>query len=150
MLLTLDNQIDTTTGTVKARASFDNKDAALFPNEFVNVRLLVDTLGGTTLIPASTIQHNGQAAFDSHQPRLNASLPQTLCRVQHLIAAGSHANVLGEVDPTHHSRRVHQELCGPGDVMPVSRAAHVQQIVTAYHLRVWIGKKSESVTCLPA
>jgi multidrug efflux system membrane fusion protein len=62
-LLTLDNQIDTTTGTVKARASFANKDAALFPNEFVNVRLLVDTLRDTTLIPSSTIQHNGQAAF---------------------------------------------------------------------------------------
>jgi multidrug efflux system membrane fusion protein len=62
-LLTLDNQIDTTTGTVKARASFANKDAALFPNEFVNVRLLVDMLHGTTLIPSSTIQHNGQAAF---------------------------------------------------------------------------------------
>jgi multidrug efflux system membrane fusion protein len=63
MLLTLDNQIDTTTGTVKARASFDNKDAALFPNEFVNVRLLVDTLKDATLIPTSTIQHNGQTAF---------------------------------------------------------------------------------------
>ena len=63
MLLTLDNQIDTTTGTVKARASFDNKDAALFPNEFVNVRLLVDTHRGATLIPSSTIQHNGQTAF---------------------------------------------------------------------------------------
>ena len=63
MLLTLDNQIDTTTGTVKARASFENKDAALFPNEFVNVRLLVDTHRGATLIPSSTIQHNGQTAF---------------------------------------------------------------------------------------
>jgi multidrug efflux system membrane fusion protein len=62
-LLTLDNQIDTTTGTVKARALFDNKDAALFPNEFVNVRLLVDTLHDATLIPSSAIQHNGQAAF---------------------------------------------------------------------------------------
>jgi multidrug efflux system membrane fusion protein len=62
-LLTLDNQIDTTTGTVKARASFDNKDAALFPNEFVNIRLLVDTHHGATLIPSSTIQHNGQTAF---------------------------------------------------------------------------------------
>jgi multidrug efflux system membrane fusion protein len=62
-LLTLDNQVDTTTGTVKARASFDNKDVALFPNEFVNVRLLVDTLHGATLIPSSAIQHNGQAAF---------------------------------------------------------------------------------------
>jgi multidrug efflux system membrane fusion protein len=62
-LLTLDNQVDTTTGTVKARASFDNKDVALFPNEFVNIRMLVDTLHGATLIPSSTIQHNGQAAF---------------------------------------------------------------------------------------
>jgi multidrug efflux system membrane fusion protein len=63
MLITLDNQIDTTTGTVKARASFDNKDAGLFPNEFVNVRLLVDTHHGAILIPSSTIQHNGQTAF---------------------------------------------------------------------------------------
>jgi multidrug efflux system membrane fusion protein len=62
-LLTLDNQIDTTTGTVKARASFENKDAALFPNQFVNVRLLVTTLHDATLIPGSAIQHNGQTAF---------------------------------------------------------------------------------------
>jgi multidrug efflux system membrane fusion protein len=62
-LLTLDNQIDTTTGTVKARASFDNRDNALFPNEFVNARLLVNTLQGATIIPSSAIQHNGTAAF---------------------------------------------------------------------------------------
>jgi multidrug efflux system membrane fusion protein len=62
-LLTLDNQIDTTTGTVKARASFDNRDAALFPNEFVNARLLVNTLEGATIVPSSSIQHNGTAAF---------------------------------------------------------------------------------------
>jgi multidrug efflux system membrane fusion protein len=62
-LLTLDNLIDTTTGTVKARASFDNKDTSLFPNQFVNIRLLVDTLHDATLIPASAIQHNGQADF---------------------------------------------------------------------------------------
>jgi membrane fusion protein, multidrug efflux system len=62
-LLTLDNQIDTTTGTVKARASYANKDSSLFPNEFVNTRLLVNTLHGATLIPSSAIQHNGQAAF---------------------------------------------------------------------------------------
>ena len=47
----LDNQIDTTTGTVKLRAIFDNKDDALFPNQFVNTRLLVNTLQGVTLIP---------------------------------------------------------------------------------------------------
>jgi membrane fusion protein, multidrug efflux system len=62
-LLTLDNQIDTTTGTVKGRASFDNRDAALFPNEFVNTRLLVSTLQGATIIPSSAIQQNGNQSF---------------------------------------------------------------------------------------
>src|SRR5580693_4498504 len=62
-LLTLDNLIDTTTGTVRARAVFDNKNDALFPNQFVNTRLLVNTLQGVTLVPASAIQQNGQASF---------------------------------------------------------------------------------------
>jgi multidrug efflux system membrane fusion protein len=62
-LLTLDNQIDTTTGTVKGRAIFDNKNDALFPNQFVNTRLLVNTLQGVTLVPSSAIQQNGQASF---------------------------------------------------------------------------------------
>jgi membrane fusion protein, multidrug efflux system len=62
-LMTLDNLIDTTTGTVKARASFNNKEGELFPNEFVNIRLLVNTIRNTTLIPASAIQHNGKVAF---------------------------------------------------------------------------------------
>jgi multidrug efflux system membrane fusion protein len=62
-LLTLDNQIDTTTGTVKGRALFDNKNDALFPNQFVNTRLLVNTLQGVTLIPSSAVQQNGQASF---------------------------------------------------------------------------------------
>jgi multidrug efflux system membrane fusion protein len=62
-LLTIDNQIDTTTGTVKGRSLFDNTNDALFPNQFVNTRLLVNTLQGVTLIPSSAIQHNGQASF---------------------------------------------------------------------------------------
>ncbi|MFZ0933044.1 MAG: efflux RND transporter periplasmic adaptor subunit [Bryobacteraceae bacterium] len=62
-LLTIDNQIDTTTGTVKGRSLFDNANDALFPNQFVNTRLLVNTLQGVTLIPASAIQQNGQASF---------------------------------------------------------------------------------------
>jgi multidrug efflux system membrane fusion protein len=62
-LLTLDNQIDTTTGTVKARSVFENKNDALFPNQFVNARLLVNTLQNVTLVPASAIQQNGQASF---------------------------------------------------------------------------------------
>jgi membrane fusion protein, multidrug efflux system len=62
-LLTLDNQINTTTGTVQGRAEFDNKDGTLFPNQFVNTRLLVNTMQGVTLIPASAIQQNGQTSF---------------------------------------------------------------------------------------
>jgi multidrug efflux system membrane fusion protein len=62
-LLTIDNQIDTTTGTVKGRAQFDNANHALFPNQFVNTRLRVNTLQGVTLIPSSAIQQNGQASF---------------------------------------------------------------------------------------
>jgi len=62
-LLTLDNQIDTTTGTVKGRAVFANTNDLLFPNQFVNTRLLVNTLQGVTLIPSSAIQQNGQASF---------------------------------------------------------------------------------------
>jgi multidrug efflux system membrane fusion protein len=62
-LITVDNQIDTTTGTVKLRAQFDNKDGALFPNQFVNTRLLVNTLSGVTLVPTAAIQHNGAVSF---------------------------------------------------------------------------------------
>jgi multidrug efflux system membrane fusion protein len=63
VLTAIDNQIDTTTGTVKLRATFQNSDDALFPNEFVNARLLVKTLKGVTLIPSQAVQHNGQTAF---------------------------------------------------------------------------------------
>ncbi len=62
-LFTIDNQIDTTTGTVKLRAIFDNRDDALYPNQFVNTRLLVNTLDGVTLIPTAAVQHNGQTTF---------------------------------------------------------------------------------------
>ena len=58
-----DNQIDTTTGTVKLRALFDNKKEELYPNEFVNTRLLVKTLHDQVLLPSSAIQHNGSQAF---------------------------------------------------------------------------------------
>jgi membrane fusion protein, multidrug efflux system len=62
-LIAVDNQIDTTTGTVKVRASFANDDFALFPNQFVNARLLVKTLQDVTLIPSSAVQQNGQTSF---------------------------------------------------------------------------------------
>jgi multidrug efflux system membrane fusion protein len=62
-LLTLDNQIDPTTGTLKLKAIFANENDALFANQFVNARLLVDTTRNATLIPTAAIQRNAQGAF---------------------------------------------------------------------------------------
>jgi multidrug efflux system membrane fusion protein len=60
---TVDNQIDTTTGTVKLRATFDNEEEVLFPNQFVNVKLLVNTLNGTDIVPSSAIQRGAPGTF---------------------------------------------------------------------------------------
>ena len=62
-LETHDNVIDTTTGMVKLRATFDNKDEALFPNQFVNVRLLVDTVKDATVVPVAAIQRGQPGTF---------------------------------------------------------------------------------------
>jgi membrane fusion protein, multidrug efflux system len=62
-LATLDNQIDTTTGTVKLKAEFDNQDESLFPNQFVNAQLLVDTLQGAVVVPAAAIQHGAPGDY---------------------------------------------------------------------------------------
>jgi multidrug efflux system membrane fusion protein len=62
-LTSLDNVIDTTTGTLRFRAQFHNRDLALFPNQFVNARLLVKTLNPVTLVPSAAVQHNGTSAF---------------------------------------------------------------------------------------
>jgi multidrug efflux system membrane fusion protein len=62
-LTSLDNQIDTTTGTLKFRADFPNKNDELFPNQFVNARLLVTTLKSVVLVPTAAVQHNGTASF---------------------------------------------------------------------------------------
>ena len=62
-LATLDNQIDPTTGTVKLRANFDNRNGELFPNQFVNARLLVEDKQGVTLIPTAAVQRNSQLTY---------------------------------------------------------------------------------------
>ncbi len=62
-LLTIDNQIDTSTGTVKLKAIFPNKQNELFPNQFVNARLLVDVKAKATIVPASAIQRGPQGTF---------------------------------------------------------------------------------------
>ena len=62
-LLAIDNQIDPSTGTIRMRAQFANEDSALYPNQFVNVRLLVDTLHQTILIPTAAIQRSPQSTY---------------------------------------------------------------------------------------
>jgi multidrug efflux system membrane fusion protein len=62
-LLTIDNQIDLNSGTLRFRAEFDNKDHLLFPNQFVNARLLLDTKRGATVVPAAAIQRSPQGTF---------------------------------------------------------------------------------------
>jgi membrane fusion protein, multidrug efflux system len=62
-LATHDNQIDQATGTLKLRALFGNKDDVLFPNQFVNARLLVDERRGATLVPNAAVQRNSQATY---------------------------------------------------------------------------------------
>jgi multidrug efflux system membrane fusion protein len=63
MLVTLDNQIDSTTGTSKLKAVFDNQDNALFPQQFVNIRLLVDTLTNQLVVPNVAVQNGQQGTF---------------------------------------------------------------------------------------
>jgi multidrug efflux system membrane fusion protein len=63
MLVTLDNQIDSTTGTSKLKAVFDNQDNALFPQQFVNIRLLVDTLTNQLVVPNVAVQSGQQGTF---------------------------------------------------------------------------------------
>lgn len=62
-LLTIDNQIDQTTGTVRLKSTFDNKDGVLFPNQFVNIRLLLDVRKKSTIVPSVAVQRGPQGSF---------------------------------------------------------------------------------------
>jgi multidrug efflux system membrane fusion protein len=62
-LLTTDNQIDVATGTVKLKAQFPNGEGKLFPNQFVNVRMVVDTVRGTVVVPTAALQRDNQGTI---------------------------------------------------------------------------------------
>ena len=62
-LLTVDNLVDVSTGTVRFKAMFDNRDNALFPNQFVNARLLLTTRKGGIVVPASVIQRGPEGSY---------------------------------------------------------------------------------------
>src|SRR5262249_23178471 len=79
-LLTIDNQIDTTTGTYKLKAVFNNDRNELFPNQFVNIHLLVDTKRNVTIIPTPAIQRGPQGTYvyTVHQDTTVKSAPVTV------------------------------------------------------------------------
>ncbi len=62
-LETVDNQIDTTTGTVRLRAMFENKESMLFPNQFVNTKLLVDVIKDAVIVPTPAVLNGSSGAF---------------------------------------------------------------------------------------
>ncbi len=95
-LLTIDNQIDQTSGTVKFKAVFENKDLALFPNQFVNARLLVETKHGATIVPAAAVQRSPQSTF------VYVVKPDNTVEVRNIVTGtieGDEAQVVSGVEP---------------------------------------------------
>ncbi len=98
-LSTIDNLIDTTTGTIKLRAQFDNVDEALFPNQFVNIRLQVDVVKDTPIIPTAAVQRG---------------------------APGTFVYVVNDSDPANQTVSVRPVTLGPGEGERVSVASGLQ------------------------
>jgi membrane fusion protein, multidrug efflux system len=95
-LLTIDNQINSTTGTVNLRAEFPNKNLRLFPNQFVNVNLLVNTLLKATLVPTAAIQHGPKGDFVYV---LNANKTANIKSVQTSVVSGENTVITQGVSP---------------------------------------------------
>jgi multidrug efflux system membrane fusion protein len=90
-LVTVDNQIDPSTGTVKLKAAFDNKGSELFPNQFVNARLLLDVKKDVIIVPSAAIQKNPQGAFVFV---LNADKTVVMKQVKTGISQGGETSVV--------------------------------------------------------
>ena len=109
-LLTVDNQIDTTTGTVRLRAIFENRDNALFPNQFVNAHLLINVLRNTVIVPAGAILRGSQGTF------VYAVRPDHTAQVR-MVA-------VGEIQGSNASV---QSGLAPGDLVVVDGAERVRE-----------------------
>lgn len=96
VLTTVDNQIDVATGTVKLKAQFDNEDEALFPNQFVNVELLVDTLSDVPVLPAAAVL---RGAPGTYVYAVNPDSTVSVRTVKLGPAEGERVAVLGGIDP---------------------------------------------------
>ena len=91
-LLTIDNQIDTTTGTYKLKAVFNNEDNSLFPNQFVNTHLLVDTKRNLSLVPLAALQRGPQGTY------VYTVAPGNTVKIQNVTVAQTTAGVVGISD----------------------------------------------------
>jgi multidrug efflux system membrane fusion protein len=91
-LLTIDNQIDTTTGTYKLKAVFNNEDNSLFPNQFVNTHLLVDTKRNLSLVPLAALQRGPQGTY------VYTVAAGSTVRIQNVTVAQTTAGVVGISD----------------------------------------------------
>ncbi len=122
-LLTLDNVIDTSTGTIRAKARFDNGDGALFPDQFVNVRLLVDTLQNAVTAPSSAVLRGSQGMFvyvvDPPTRKVSVRNVKTGPSSGDLVAVTGGLNG-GEMVVTDGSDRLREGACVilPGDRIP--------------------------------
>jgi multidrug efflux system membrane fusion protein len=96
VLQTVDNQIDTATGTIKLRASFGNDDEKLFPNQFVNIRLRITTLAKATVIPSAAVQ---RASFGTFVYVAKADATATVRRVTLGPAEGDQVAIVSGLEP---------------------------------------------------
>jgi membrane fusion protein, multidrug efflux system len=95
-LQSIDNQIDPTTGTVKLKAVFANTEGALFPNQFVNARILIDTLHNVTLVPNAAIQRSPQSTFVY---TVNSDNTVAIKNVEVKLAQGDQTAIARGLDP---------------------------------------------------
>ncbi len=125
-LLTIDNQINSTTGTVNLKADFANKNLRLFPNQFVNIDLLVNTLQQATVAPTAAIQHGPQGAFvfllnPSPNPSVSAK------RVTTGITAGDDTVITAGINPGQQVVVEGADQLNDGSAVKIANAASQSQ-----------------------
>jgi multidrug efflux system membrane fusion protein len=104
-LLAIDNQVDSTTGTVRLKAIFENKDNLLFPNQFVNARLLIDKLEEAVIAPSAAVQHGPEFDF-VYAVKADPNSEEQTVDLRHV-----------ETGPTEADQTVISAGLGPGDVV---------------------------------
>jgi multidrug efflux system membrane fusion protein len=120
-LATIDNEIDQNTGTLKLRAKFENRSENLFPNQFVNARMLVEVKQGVTLVPTPAIQRNSQTTFvylvnHDHSVSIRNVVVGTIEGEQAEVVSGLQAGdivVTSGVDKLEEGTKVNPQIANP-------------------------------------